>query len=45
MLRAAGQTPHTQENVQDWLQLNEGDSGFQILSLLLFLNKASTMLF
>jgi hypothetical protein len=32
MLRAAGETETTQENIQDWLQLDEGDPGFQFLS-------------
>jgi hypothetical protein len=30
--RAAGETETTQENIQDWLQLDEGDPGFQILT-------------
>jgi hypothetical protein len=29
MLRAAEKTETTQENIQDWLQLYEGDPGFQ----------------
>jgi hypothetical protein len=32
VLRAAGQTESTQENVQDWLELDEGDPGFQLLT-------------
>jgi hypothetical protein len=33
VLRAAGETTEsTQENIQDWLQLDEGDSGFQLLT-------------
>jgi hypothetical protein len=32
VLRTAGETETTQENIQDWLQLDEGDSGFQILT-------------
>jgi hypothetical protein len=32
VLRAAGETETTQENVQDWLQLDEGDPGFQLLT-------------
>jgi hypothetical protein len=32
MLRAAGETETTQENIQDWLQLGEGDPGFQLLT-------------
>jgi hypothetical protein len=30
--RAAEDTETTQENIQDWLQLDEGDSGFQLLT-------------
>jgi hypothetical protein len=30
VLRAAGETETTQENVQDWLELDEGDPGFQV---------------
>jgi hypothetical protein len=29
VLRAAGETETTQANIQDWLQLHEGDPGFQ----------------
>jgi hypothetical protein len=43
VLRAAGETETTQENIQDWLQLDEGDPGFQLF--LYFLNKGSTMFF
>jgi hypothetical protein len=32
VLRAAGQTQTTQENIQDWLDLDEGDPGFQLLT-------------
>jgi hypothetical protein len=32
VLRAAGETETTQENIQDWLQLDEGDHGFQFLT-------------
>jgi uncharacterized protein YehS (DUF1456 family) len=32
VLRAAGETETTQENIQDWLQLDERDSGFQLLT-------------
>jgi hypothetical protein len=31
-LRAAGETETTQENIQDWLQLDEEDPGFQFLT-------------
>jgi hypothetical protein len=34
VLRAAGETETTQENIQDWLELDEGDRGFQLLVLL-----------
>jgi hypothetical protein len=29
---AAGGTDTTQENIQDWLELDEGDTGFQLLT-------------
>jgi uncharacterized protein YehS (DUF1456 family) len=32
VFRAAGETETTQENIQDWLQLDEGDPGFQLLT-------------
>jgi hypothetical protein len=32
VLRAAGETETSQENIQDWLQLDEGDPGFQLLA-------------
>jgi hypothetical protein len=32
VLRAAGETETTQENIQDWLELDEGDLGFQLLT-------------
>jgi hypothetical protein len=32
VLRTAGETETTQENVQDWLQLDEGNPGFQLLT-------------
>jgi hypothetical protein len=32
VLRAAGDTETTQENIQDWLQLDEGDPGFQLVT-------------
>jgi hypothetical protein len=28
----AGETETTQENIQDWLELDEGDPGFQLLA-------------
>jgi hypothetical protein len=32
VLRAAGEAETTQEYTQDWLQLDEGDPGFQFLT-------------
>jgi hypothetical protein len=32
VLRAAGETETTQGNIQNWLQLDEGDPGFQLLT-------------
>jgi hypothetical protein len=32
VLRAAGETETAQENIQDWLQLDDGDPGFQLLT-------------
>jgi hypothetical protein len=32
VLRAAGETETAQGNIQDWLQLDEGDPGFQLLT-------------
>jgi hypothetical protein len=32
VLRAAEETETTQENIQDWLQLDETDTGFQLLT-------------
>jgi hypothetical protein len=32
VLRAAGETETTQENIHVWLQLGEGDPGFQLLT-------------
>jgi hypothetical protein len=42
LLRAAGETETTQENVQDWLQLDEGDTRYQ---LRVFLNKSISEIF
>jgi hypothetical protein len=38
VLRAAGETETTQENIQDWLQLDAGDPGFEeeIAAVILF---------
>jgi hypothetical protein len=35
VLRADGETEMTQENIQDWLQLDEEDCGFQLLFIVL----------
>jgi hypothetical protein len=32
VLRAAGETETTQDKIQDWLELDEGDLGFQLLT-------------
>jgi hypothetical protein len=32
VLRAARETETTQENIQNWLQLDEGDPGFLLLT-------------
>jgi hypothetical protein len=32
-LREAGGTETMQENIQDWLELDEGDPGFQLLTV------------
>jgi hypothetical protein len=32
VLRAAGKTETTQQNIQDWLELGEGDPAFQLLT-------------
>jgi hypothetical protein len=34
VLRAAGEPEITEENMQDWLELDEGDPGFQLLVFL-----------
>jgi hypothetical protein len=34
VLRAAGETQIKQENIQDWLELDERNSGFQLLVFL-----------
>jgi hypothetical protein len=34
VLGAVGETETTQENIQDWLELYEGDPGFQLLVFL-----------
>jgi hypothetical protein len=31
---AAGETETMQENIQDWLELDEGNPGFQLLDIL-----------
>jgi hypothetical protein len=32
VLKAAGETETTQGNIQDWLELDEGDPAFQLLT-------------
>jgi hypothetical protein len=32
VLRAVGETEAKQENIQEWLQLDEGDPGLQLLT-------------
>jgi hypothetical protein len=32
VLRAAGETETTQENIQDWIELDIEDPGFQLLT-------------
>jgi hypothetical protein len=32
VLRAAGETETTRDNIQDWLELDEGDPGYQLLT-------------
>jgi hypothetical protein len=52
VLSAAGDTETTQENIQDWLELDEGDLGFQPLTeeeiaavmFLLFISSALPLL-
>jgi hypothetical protein len=44
VLRAAGETETTQENIQDWLELDEGDTGFQLL-VLQFLSKGCAVIY
>jgi hypothetical protein len=45
VLRAAGETETTQQNIQDWLQLDAGDPEFQLLAFLQFSNKGSTAIY
>jgi hypothetical protein len=45
VLRAAGDTGTTQENIQDWIQLDKGDPGFHLLIFLWFSNKGSRVIF
>jgi hypothetical protein len=45
VLGTAGRTETAQENIQDWLQLDEGDLPFQLLVFLHFSNKAFIYLF
>jgi hypothetical protein len=41
-LRADGDIETGQQSIQDWIELDEGDSGFHLLFLLHILNKDST---
>jgi hypothetical protein len=48
-LRAARETESTRENIQDWLELDEGDPGFKLLTeveiaAVIFLNLFSSTL-
>jgi hypothetical protein len=45
VLRAAGETETTHENIQDWLELDERDRVFQLLVFLYFVNKGTTVFF
>jgi hypothetical protein len=44
VLRAAGETETTQEDIQDWIELDEGNPEFQLLVFLWFLNNGSTII-
>jgi hypothetical protein len=44
VLRAAGETETTQENIQDWLELPERGPRFGLLVMLWILNKGSTVI-
>jgi hypothetical protein len=39
VLRAAEETETTQENIHDWLELDEGDPGFQLLVFIVNLHE------
>jgi hypothetical protein len=43
-LRAAGDTETTQGNIQDWLELAEGDPRFRLLVFLWFVIKGFTVI-
>jgi hypothetical protein len=43
VLRAAGETETTQENIQDWVELDEGDPGFWLLTIAADIIKESAM--
>jgi hypothetical protein len=45
VVRGAGKTETMQENIQDCLELDEGDPGFHLLVFLLFLNKGIRVIF
>jgi hypothetical protein len=44
VLRAAGETETGQENIQDWLEPDEGDPEFQLHVFLYLLNKGCTVI-
>jgi hypothetical protein len=44
VFRGTGETEITQENIQDLLELEEGDPGYQLHVHLEFLNKGCSMM-
>jgi hypothetical protein len=44
-LRAAGETETMEENIQDWLELDEGDPGYQRLVFFYILNKVFILIY
>jgi hypothetical protein len=44
-MKTAGETESTQENIQDWFELDEKDPGVWLRVFLYFLNKGSTVIF
>jgi hypothetical protein len=45
VFEADGETETTQENIQDLLEMDEGDPGFQLFVYNGFLNKGFTLMF